>query len=61
MLDKIKKHLNIIIIIMRHWWIVVPLISIIFYTVVISCEKNVLAFFKDIWLAENAFWEIADI
>jgi hypothetical protein len=61
MLDKIKKHLNIIIIIMRHWWIVVPLISIIFYTVVISCEKNVLAFFKDIWLAENAFWKIADI
>ena len=61
MLDKIKKHLNIIIIIIRHWWIVVPLISIIFYTVVISCEKNVLAFFKDIWLAENAFWKIADI
>lgn len=60
MLGKVKKNLDIIIIIMRHWWFAVPLMSIIFYTVVISCEKNILVFFKDIWLAEKDFWKIAD-
>lgn len=58
---RVKKNLGIIIIIMRHWWFMLPLMSIILYTVVISCEKNILAFFKDIWLAERNFWRIADI
>lgn len=60
MLDEVKKNFNIIIVIMRHWWFAVPMMTIIFYTVVISCEKNILVFFKDIWLAEKDFWKIAD-